>query len=160
MMKLPVRLLFVLTFLLTTNALNAAPLAVSYKSNLSITALFPGSRICPSGWIAVGDSGNGIDSFGTALTLTEQLCANPATGEFSGDFEVAYGSSDSFSGKFNGTFVPSGEILEVHATWRITHGKGKFLGMNGAGTGKGTASVVNGGPGPGSLLLDGSLLIP
>jgi hypothetical protein len=133
------------------------PLASSYKSIINIRNLFPGNKTCPADWVAVGDSGDGNDSFGTTLTLTEQFCANPKTGQFSGDFTIAHSSSDAFFGVFNGTFVPSGKILEVHATWRITGGQGQFSGMRGAGTGKGTASVVNGAPGPGTVLLDGSV---
>ncbi len=83
-----------------------------------------------------------------------------ATGQFCGEFKIAHSATDTYFGVFNGTFVPSGQILEVHATWRITRGTGQFSGMAGAGTGKGTASVVNGSPGPGSLLLDGSVLMP
>jgi hypothetical protein len=160
MTKLSIRLLIVLTFLLLSIAANAAPLASSYKSIVNIKTLFHGSKTCPSGWIAVGDSGDGIDSFGTTLTLGEQLCANPATGQFFGEFKIAHSSTDAYFGVFNGTFVPSGQILEVHATWRINRGTGQFSGLTGAGTGKGTASIVNGGPGPGSLLLDGSVLVP
>jgi hypothetical protein len=162
MTKRRVRVLLFLTSLLLSIGANAAPLASSYKSIISIKTLFPGSKTCPSGWVAVGDSGDGTDSFGTTLTLSEQLCANPATGQFFGEFKIAHSSTDAYFGVFNGTFVPSGQILEVHATWRINRGTGQFSGMTGAGTAKGTASVVNGGPGPGpgSLLLDGSVLMP
>lgn len=59
-------------------------------------------------------------------------------------------------GNFNGTFIPSGEILEAHATWRINGGKGQFAQLTGAGTGKGVGTIVNGGPGPATILLDGS----
>ena len=92
--------------------------------------------------------------------LTEQLCADPVTGAFTGSFEIKHPRDCSYSGEFNGTFFPSGEVLEVHATWRITHGTGAFSNMIGAGTAKGVATVVNGGPGPGTIVLDGSIQIP
>jgi hypothetical protein len=136
-----------------------SPLASSYKSIINIRNLSKGTRTCPAGWSAVADSGDGSDSFGTTLSLNEQLCANPATGEFFGNFTITHTASDAYFGVFNGTFVPSGNILEVHATWRITGGKGQFSGIHGAGTGKGTATVINGGPGPGSVLLDGSVAV-
>jgi hypothetical protein len=107
----------------------------------------------------VSVSGNGIDHLGK-YTLTEQMCADPLTGTFSGHFAVRHGGEDSYSGPFNGTFFPSGEVLEVHATWRITEGDGAFDGAVGAGTAKGVATVVNGGPGPGTIVLDGSILVP
>src|SRR5258708_10687888 len=141
-----VRMLLVLTSLLLSIGANAAPLAGSYKSIINIKTLFPGSKTCPSGWIAVGDSGDGTDSFGTTLTLSEQLCANPATGQFFGEFKIAHSSTDAYFGVFNGTFVPSGQTLEVHATWRMNRGTGHFSGLTAAATGKGTALIVNGGP--------------
>lgn len=134
-----------------------SPLVSSYKSIINIKNLLQGNKTCPAGWSAVADSGDGMDSFGSNLNLTEQLCANPANGEFFGNFTITHTASDAYFGVFNGAFVPSGNILEVHAMWRITGGKGQFSGIRGAGTGKGTASVVNGGPGPGSVLLDGSV---
>src|SRR5260370_39750698 len=99
-----VRLLLLLTLLLLSIAASAAPLANSYKSIINIKTLFPGSKTCPSGWIAVGDSGDGIDSFGTTLSLSEQLCANPATGQFFGEFKIAHSSTNAYFGHFNGTF--------------------------------------------------------
>jgi hypothetical protein len=158
MARLSVRLSVALSVLLVSIAANSAPLASSYKSILNINSLFKGTKTCPTNWIPIGDSGDGIDSFGTKLTLSEQFCANPSTGQFFGQFKIAHSSKDVYFGDFSGTFVPSGEIFDVHATWRITGGKGQFANLHGAGTGKGTASVVNGGPGPGSVLLDGSVL--
>ena len=135
-----------------------ARLASSYKSIINIRNLFPGDKTCPSGWVPVGDSGDGMDPFGADITLTEQLCANPSTGAFFGDFTIKHSTVDTYGGVFNGTFVPSGEMLEVHATWRITRGTGRFSDISGGGTGKGIGTVVDGHPGPGSVLLDGSLI--
>lgn len=150
-------MLFCLLLLASTVA-TAAPIAASFKSIANITSVGPGTNTCPAGLVPIAVSGSGTDTFG-AFTITEQICSNPTTGEFSGQFNVAHSSVDSFFGHFNGAFVPSGQGLEAHAFWRISGGKGQFSGANGAGTAKGVGSIVNGAPGPGSVLLDGSLLI-
>lgn len=137
----------------------AAPLASSYKSVANITSLGPGTKDCPDGQIPVGVSGNGMDLFGEYV-IREEVCADPVTGAFAGRFDIRHSGDASYSGRFNGTFVPSGEMLEVHATWRIIHGSGAFSNVVGAGTAKGLATVVNGGPGPGTIVLDGSILVP
>ena len=87
--------------------------------------------------------------FDGPYSLSEQLCADPFTGVFSGRFEIRHtekASQGSYSGPFNGTFFPSGEVIEVHATWRITKSEGVFNGMIGAGTAKGVATIVDGNP--------------
>jgi hypothetical protein len=127
---------------------------------INIKNLFPENKSCPSGWAAVGDPGDGIDSFGASVAVTEQLCADPESGRFLGGFRFLTAQAMRTSESSTATFVPSGEILEVHATWRITRSKGVFAVMSVAGTGKGTSSVVNGGPGPGTVLLDGCLVTP
>ena len=134
-------------------------MATSYKSTATITSLGPGTDVCSTGLFPVAVSGNGIDLFGKYI-LTEQMCADPVTGAFAGRFKILHTGAGSYSGDFNDTFFPSGQILEVHATWRITDATGAFSHAAGAGTGKGVATVVNGGPGPGTLLLDGSILVP
>lgn len=159
MMKTRISVLCVFATLVLCASAVAAPPAASYKSTAAITSLGPGSNVCPANQFPVSVAGNGIDLFGI-YTLTEQLCADPVTGAFEGQFEITHKGEGSYSGVFNGTFFPSGELLEVHATWRIAGGSGAFSHLLGAGTGKGTATVVNGGPGPGTLLLDGSILIP
>ena len=93
-------------------------------------------------------------------SLSEDLCLDPITAVFSGTCTIQHGSGNAFSGVFNGQFVPSGQILEVHATWRAKKGSGIFSNAIGAGTGKGVATIVNGAPGPGSPFLDGNLILP
>jgi len=82
---------------------------------------------------------------------------------FAGRFTISHGNGNSYSGDFNGTFFPSGQIFEVHATWRITEGSRAFSQISGAGTAKGVANVVNNAfgptPGPGSIVLDGSIIL-
>ena len=158
MQKQKASVLLALSIVISSSAF-AAPLAASYKSTASITSLGPGTNVCPANRIPVAVSGNGTDPFGD-YALTEQFCADPVTGTFAGRFTIAHSGGDSYSGKFNGTFFPSGEVLEVHATWRITEGNCAFLNIAGAGTAKGVASVVNGGPGPGNIVLDGSIILP
>lgn len=158
MFKPKAYLLLALSLMVTSSAALAAPLASSYKAIANITTLGPGTNSCPEGQIPVATSGNGMDLFGK-FTLTEELCANPVTGAFNGQFEFRHDGNGSYCGNFSGTFVPSGQMLEVHATWRITHGTGAFEHAFGAGTAKGIATVVNGGPGPGTIVLDGSILI-
>ena len=150
--------LLALSLVLASSGAIAAPLAASYKTTASITSVGPGNNNCPAGRVPVAVSGTGTDPFGD-YTLAEQLCANPLTGQFGGQFKIVHSAMGAYSGGFNGTFFPSGQILEIHATWRITSGTGPFSGLTGAGTGKGVASVVNGGPGPGSLVLDGSIFV-
>lgn len=137
----------------------AGPLASSYKSVANITSVGLGTNACPDSQVPLAVSGNGLDLFGKYL-LTEEVCADPATGVFRGHFDIQHPGDGSYSGRFNGTFVPSGQMFEVHATWRITHGTGSFSNAAGAGTAKGIATVVNGGPGPGAIFLDGSILLP
>ena len=137
----------------------AAPLASSYKSIANITSLGRGDHDCPNGQLPVRTSGTGMDLFGY-YTLTEELCADPVTGAFAGRFEIRHSGDGSYCGKFNGTFLPSGQMLEVHAAWRITDGTGAFSDAVGAGTAKGVATLANGGPGPGTIVLDGSILVP
>jgi hypothetical protein len=144
--------------LVVSSSVFAAPIANSYKSVAHITSLGPGSNACPAGQIPVAVSGNGIDMLGH-FALTEELCADPLSGAFTGSFEITHPRENSYSGDFSGTFFPSGDVLEVHAIWRITHGAGIFSNMIGAGTTKGIATVVNGGPGPGTIVLDGSISI-
>jgi hypothetical protein len=151
--------LLVLSIVAISAGAIAAPLASSYKSTASITAVGPGTHACPAHEVPVAVSGNGTDPFGD-YALTEQFCANPLTGVFAGRFKFAHPGGDSYSGEFNGTFFPSGEVFEVHATWRITEGTSQFSQMVGAGTAKGVATVVNGGPGPGNIVLDGSVVLP
>ena len=136
----------------------AAPLAASYKSTASITSVGPGTNVCPANQFAVAVSGNGTDPFGDYI-LAEQLCVDPVTGVFAGRFTFEHSGQGFYSGSFNGTFFPSGEVFEVHATWRITKGTNMFFHAVGAGTAKGIASVENGGPGPGNIVLDGSIVI-
>lgn len=134
------------------------PVATSYKAAANITSLGQGTNECSGDRVPVSVSGYGVD-FDGAYTLTEQLCADPYTGVFSGRFEIRHtneGFVGTYSGPFNGTFFPSGQVLEVHATWRITKGEGVFKNMIGAGTAKGVATMVDGGPGPGTIVLDGS----
>ena len=150
-------MLLMISIVMLPGGVFAAPIASSYKSTASITSLGPGTSECSAGQVSVAISGNGIDYLGN-YTLTEQMCADPLSGTFSGRFEVRHEGEDSYSGPFNGTFFPSGEVMEVHATWRITAGHGAFAGALGAGTAKGVATVVNGGPGPGTIVLDGSIL--
>jgi hypothetical protein len=137
----------------------APPVATSYKSTASVTSLSFGTNTCPTGQFPIAVSGTGTDLFGD-YTLTEQMCADPVSGGFAGTFKIAHAGAGSLIGKFNGTFFPSGQIFEVHATWTITSGTGEFSHAVGAGTGKGVAMAVNGGPGPGNLLLDGSIVVP
>lgn len=137
----------------------ASPVAASYKSTANITSLGPGTNTCAAGQLPIAVSGTGTDQFGD-YTLTEQMCADPLSGGFAGTFKIAHAGSGSLVGKFNGTFFPSGQIFEVHATWTITNGTGAFLHVVGAGTGKGVATSFNGAPGPGTLLLDGSIVAP
>ena len=147
------------SLLVVSSCVFASPIAGSYKSIVNVTSLGPGSNVCPNSQIPVAVSGKGTDLNGH-FVLTEELCADPVTGAFTGSFEIEHSRECSYSGEFNGTFFPSGEVLEVHATWRITHGMGSFSNMIGAGTAKGIATVVNGGPGPGTIVLDGSILVP
>lgn len=137
------------------------PVALSYKSITSVAIAGPDGDTdsCPAGQVPVETSGTGNDTFG-GYTLSEDLCLIPQTAVFSGTFKIQHGNGNSFSGKFNGQFIPSGQILEVHATWRVTSGTGIFLNAGGAGTGKGVATLGPAGPGPGGLLLDGSLILP
>lgn len=137
----------------------APPLASSYKAIANITSLGPGTNHCPHEQVAVGIAGNGMDLFGP-YTFTEEMCADPDTGVFAGRFDIEHSGDGSYAGPFNGTFFPSGAMLEVHATWRITHGSGEFSKAMGAGTAKGVATVVDGGPGPGTIVLDGSIVVP
>jgi hypothetical protein len=156
---MPIRCMLLMMSMMTVpGGVFGAPIASSYKSTASITSLGPGTSVCPAGQIPVAVSGNGVDYLGK-YTLTEQMCADPLTRTFSGRFEVRHGKEDCYSGPFNGTFFPSGEVMEVHAAWRIAEGDGAFAGAVGAGTAKGVATVVNGGPGPGEIVLDGSILI-
>jgi len=137
------------------------PLATSYKASANITSLGHGTNKCSDDRFPVSVSGNGVD-FDGPYVLKEELCADPLTGVFSGRFEIRHtneGFVGTYSGPFNGTFFPSGQVLEVHATWRVTKGDGVFAGMIGAGTAKGVAIVANGGPGPGTIVLDGSTQI-
>ena len=159
MFKQKANVLLALSIVAVSSGAVAAPLATSYKSTASITSLGLGTNACPTGEVPVAVTGNGTDPFGD-YTLTEQICASPVTGGFAGRFKIVHPGAGSYSGTFNGTFFPSGQILEVHATWRITKGTSAFSHVVGAGTGKGVATVVNGGPGPGTLLLDGSILVP
>jgi len=134
------------------------PVAASYKATANIISLGQGTNDCAAGWLPISVSGNGEDFDGPYI-LTEQLCVNPVNPlavVFSGYFEIRHQGEGSYSGPFNGTFVPSGQILEVHATWRITNGDGHFSNLIGAGTAKGVAKIVNNGPGPGTIVLDGS----
>lgn len=159
MRKQEATVLLALLILMSSGAF-AAPLAASYKSTASITSLGPGTNACRhANQVPVSVSGNGTDPFGD-YTLTEEICADPSTGAFVGRFKFTHPGGDSYSGRFNGTFFPSGEVLEVHATWRITEGTQAFSHIIGAGTAKGIASVVNGGPGPGNIVLDGSIVLP
>lgn len=145
--------------MISVTALGAqAPVANSYKSTANITSVSLATNDCPPGRIPFFVAGNGVDYAGS-YSLTEQLCVNPSTFVFSGRFEMRHtekGFQGTYSGPFNGTFFPSGEVMEIHATWRITKGDGAFTNMIGAGTAKGVASIVDGGPGPGTLVLDGS----
>lgn len=158
MQKQKASVLLALSIVISNSAF-AAPLAASYKSTASITSLGPGTNVCSANRVPVAVSGNGTDPFGDYV-LTEQVCTDPVTGTFTGRFTIAHFGGDSYSGKFNGTFFPSGEVLEVHATWRITEGTHAFLHIVGAGTAKGVSRVVNGGPGPGNIVLDGSIILP
>jgi hypothetical protein len=157
--RMATNVLLTLSLVLASIAATAAPLAASFKSISNITSIGPGTNTCPPHRVPVAASGNGTDTFGE-FTFTEQFCANPLTGQASGQFTIVHNGAGSLLGGFNGTFVPSGQILEVHATWRISGGTGQFSHVTGAGTGKGIASVVNGGPGPGTVLLDGVILVP
>jgi len=153
-----------IAWIISSAAYSAAanpPVAWSYKSISSITmASSDGDAdTCPAGDVPVEITGGGNDNYG-AYGLSEDLCLDPITAVFSGTYTIQHGSGNAFSGKFNGQFVPSGQILEVHATWRVIKGSGIFLNAIGAGTGKGGATIVNGAPGPGSLFLDGSLILP
>jgi hypothetical protein len=159
MSKQPVSVLIALFVVVASTIALAAPLATSYKSTANITSLGLGTSDCATGQIPIAVSGTGTDLFG-AYTLSEQLCADPLSGAFAGTFKIIHSGSNSLAGKFNGTFFPSGEIFEVHATWTITKGTGVFSHMVGAGTGKGVATAFNGAPGPGTLLLDGSIVVP
>jgi len=136
------------------------PLALSYKS---ATTVIPGPAdagdTCSSGFIPIDTTGSGIDSFGS-FELKEDVCVDPTNAVFKGTFKISHEEGNAFSGVFNGQFIPSGQILEVHATWRVTNGSGPFLGASGAGEGHGVASVINGAPGPGMIFLDGSLILP
>lgn len=151
--------LFVVSVLGVSSSLFGASLPTSYKSTSNITSLGPGTDDCPTGRIPLEVFGYGMDSFGP-FKLTEQMCADPLTGVFAGQFKIEHSGEGYYCGPFNGTFFPSGDIFEVHATWRITDGTGKFFHLAGAGTAKGAAAAVNGGPGPGTLLLDGSIVFP
>jgi hypothetical protein len=159
MFKQKARIPLVVSILMISTAAFAAPVATSYKATANITSVGPGTNDCPPGQIPAAVSGKGVDFDGT-YTLTEQLCANPLTGVFSGHFQIEHTGEGSYSGPFNGTFFPSGQVLEVHATWRITQGDGVFSNMVGAGTAKGVATIVNDLPGPGAIVLDGSILVP
>ena len=146
-------------FLAVSASAESLPAATSYKAILNVQDLFHGNKECPSGWIPLADSGQGIDSLAGSFSFTEQFCVDPATGVFRGDFVISHGS-DEYGGPFNGTFVPSAGAFEVHATWRITRGSGTFSGIRGAGTGKGVASDNGGVPGVGAVLLDGAVHLP
>lgn len=159
MFKQEATVLVVLSMVAISSCAFAGPLAASYKSTASITSLGPGTNVCPVNQVPVAVSGNGTDPFGDYI-LTEQFCADPVTGVFAGWFKIEHPGEGSYSGKFNGTFFPSGEVLEVHATWRITNGTNAFLHAVGAGTAKGIATVENGSPGPGNIVLDGSIVLP
>jgi hypothetical protein len=148
--------LLLASLLLASTAATAAPVAASFKSVLNVTSVIPGSANCGTGSMSLSVSGSGLDTFGP-FTFTESVCARSATFQFTGSFRVVHSSADVFFGNFNGTFIPSGEILEVHSTWRISGGKGQFAQLTGAGTGKGLGTVVNGGPGPAKIFLDGSI---
>ena len=148
-----------LASLLAPTGATAAPLAASFKSILNVVSVGPGTNACGTGRVPLATSGKGLDTFGS-FTFTAQLCANPATLQFSGQVRIVHSSADVFFATFNGTFIPSGESMEVHEFFRITGGKGRFSQMTGAGTAKGVASVVNGGPGPGTVALDGSIFLP
>ncbi len=155
-MQLVVSILSISTTALIAQTL--PPVATSYKATANITSLGRGTNDCPGDKIPVAVSGSGLD-FAGPYALTEQLCADPLTGAFSGHFEIRHTGGGSYSGPFNGTFFPSGQVLEVHATWRITKGDGVFTNMIGAGTAKGVAMIsVNGEPVPGTIVLDGSVL--
>jgi hypothetical protein len=156
------RVLAVSILTISTTALVAQtppPVATSYKATANITSLGQGTNDCGADRIPVSVSGNGVDFDGPYI-LTEQLCVNPVNPlavVFSGHFEIRHPGEGSYSGPFNGTFVRSGQVFEVHATWRITKGDGVFSKMVGAGTAKGVAMMgVDGGPGPGTIVLDGS----
>lgn len=146
-----------LALVLVSGSAFAAPLATSYKSTANITAVGPGTHVCPGNEIPLSVSGNGRDPFGEYI-LAEQVCADPRTGVFAGQFQFTHSGQGSYSGKFNGVFFPSGEVFEVHATWRITEGSDTFLHMVGAGTAKGLAAIENDAPGRGAIVLDGSIL--
>lgn len=154
-----ISVLLALIIAVVPSAALAARVATSYRSTASITSLGPGTNTCAAGQFPIAVSGTGTDPFGD-YTLTEQMCADPLSGGFAGTFKIVHAGSGSLIGKFNGTFFPSGQIFEVHATWTITNGTGAFLHVVGAGTGKGVATSFNGAPGPGTLLLDGSIVAP
>ena len=158
MFRKKVGLLLAFFLLAVSGGTFAAPLASSYKSIANITSLEPGNQECPTGQFPVRISGSGMDLFGDYV-ITEEMCADPVTGAFAGRFEIRHSGDGSYCGKFNGTFLPSGQMLEVHAAWRITDGTGAFSDAVGAGTAKGVATVANGGPGPGTIVLDGSILV-
>ena len=162
MFRLKANIVLAISILTISTSAVAAPtpplVATSYKATANITSLGQGTNKCSDDRIPVSVSGNGVD-FDGQYALTEQLCVDPYTGVFSGRFEIRHtneGFVGTYSGPFNGTFFPSGQVLEVHATWRITKGDGVFAGMIGAGTAKGVATMVDGGPGPGTIVLDGS----
>ena len=172
MFKQKTNVLLVVPILMVAMTALAQPQAKSYKATANITSLGPGTADCPAGQLPVSVSGNGFDYAGP-YALTEEICAEPIPGVpvpiflFSGHFEIRHtnrGFWGSYSGPFNGTFFPSDQVFEVHATWRITEGDGAFLSLTGAGTAKGVAMKVdtpNGpGPGPGAIVLDGSILTP
>jgi hypothetical protein len=135
------------------------PLASSYKSVSTVAVSPDPSHTCPSGWVPLKASGNGNDQF-DSFTLSEHFCFNPANLVFAGSFTVLHASGDAFSGRFNGQFVPNGQVLEAHAAWRVINGNGRFLHATGAGTGKGVGTVINGAPGPATIFLDGSMFLP
>lgn len=137
----------------------AGPLASSYKSIANITSVGLGTYACPDSQVPLTVSGNGLDLFGKYL-ITEEVCAGPATGVFSGHFDIQYPGDGSYSRRFNGTFVDSGRNvrgscdLENRSRYQLVLKRGRCRGC------QGIATVVNGGPGPGAIFLDGSILLP
>jgi hypothetical protein len=143
---------------ISTTAFAAPPVATSYKATANITSLGPGTHECSDDRIPVSVPGNEVDFDGPYI-LTKQLCVNPVNPlavVFSGHFEIRHPGEGSYSGLFNDTFFPSGQVLEVHATWRITKSDGVFANIIGAGTAKGVATMAHGQAGPGTIVLDGS----